>query len=185
MKNVFFKAITMAALIFTFLGCSSDDSDIDLLNECPEGYMGANCDVKKTPSKIKVTKIVLKEFPHLKPDGSNWDSWLDSTGSEPDIIIVLWKNSQPIYVSDVSYDVSNNTDITLNIFPPLEIIEPNIQYTLGILDYDNGNVEDSEVMAGGNFLIYDSEDNGFPSIRNITSVEQLISIDFHLKYEFF
>lgn len=174
----------MAVLVFTFLGCSSDDSDIDLLNECPEGYMGTNCDIKKTPSKIKITKIVLKSYPLFKPNGSNWDGWLDNTESEPDVLIIFGKNGNLLYTSNVYYDAIGQ-DLTFNISPPIEITNVFSSCTIGILDYDNNNLSESEIMGGGDFFIYDTNDEGFPAVFNITDLDQLVSVDFHLTYEFF
>jgi hypothetical protein len=186
------KITAFVLLTLNFLGCSSDSSDdsctpIACLNngisnsncgcDCPQGFTSANCSTQITPTQIKITKIRVKKFPNLKPNGSNWDVIALPGWERPDIFPALLQSQSTsllfagIPIND-SFSYGNDT-FDFTPATPIVITQVNQQFTLILYDDDSTtlNPNSFETMGGFNFYIYNSN-GGFPTtiaLNNSTS----------------
>lgn len=161
----------------SLLGCSSDDS-----GDCPQGLTGSNCNTKITPSKMTITKIVIKNYPLLKESFEFWDTGEDTSESEPDILVALSFGNETLYNNEYALD-ADGSEISFTINPPLELADIDEDIVgIAILDYD-GTIENSEVMAGGLFQLYSSQGTDFPSVITLTDPSQPFIADIHVAYE--
>jgi hypothetical protein len=191
MKN-FIKGLSMLLIITLFFGCSKDDSSssctpITCLNggvsradcgcDCPQGYTGGNCGTQVTPTKIKITKIRVKKFPNLKPNGSSWDTFVLPGYERPDIFPALFpfQATSVLYAGTPINDSFSYGNDTFDFTPttPIEITQISQQFTLVLYDDDSTitNPNAFEQMGGFNFYIYNST-GGFPTtmlLNNTTS----------------
>lgn len=163
-----------------FFGCSSEDtSDVS----CPDGFTGQFCQTKLTPTKIKITKVVVRSWPLLYNNSQPWDNGEDGSDIYPDVFIAIGYAPNTIlslsdYVID-AHETSGNLIYTFN--QPLEL--PNIyyNYSLGLFDYDGGN--EYEFMNEQIFNVYKSSDLNFPEYVTVNNVSQYLIADVYLSYE--
>ncbi len=97
MKKLLF--ILSVLSMMTLTNCKKDKcKDVTCLNggtcndgtcQCTNGYEGYDCSVGPYPKSIKVYKIILKEFPMKKDNGSSWDS----PSSNPDVAILFYDDT--------------------------------------------------------------------------------------------
>jgi hypothetical protein len=195
MKKIIFLVTTITSLFLT--SCSSDSENkctpIPCLNggvsnancgcDCPQGFTGTNCTQQIPPSKISITKIVVKTFPNFKPDGSNWDSF--TTASLPEIFPVISTiTGEAVYFSPIYYDNAVSTSLTTYEFiisPSVSITNLNQGFVLGLWDYDGSN-SNPELMSTANFNIY-SNSGGFPNIITVNQPLTGFSADVYVNYE--
>ena len=103
------KIIALLIVLMLNVNCSSDSdsstpacSPIPCLNggtsnancgcDCPQGYSGTNCGNITTPSKVIITKVVVKSFNNLNNSGIGHD-----IANGPDIYIKINNGSTVIY----------------------------------------------------------------------------------------
>jgi hypothetical protein len=176
MKNFVLKS-AMLMMLVSLLGCSSDDS-----SDCPQGLTGSDCNTKITPSKMIITKIVIKNYPLLKESFEFWDTGEDNSGVEPDILVAMSFGNQTIYNNEYLSD-ADGSEISFTINPPLELAEINENIVgLSILDYD-GSIENSEFMAGVLFQLYSTQGTDFPAVITVTDSSRPFSADLHVTYQ--
>ena len=65
---------------------------------CPEGWSGSDCGTQKTPSKIRVSKIEILEFPSTTSSGGGWD-----IGSGADLYPAILNSSQTVLWTPTTY----------------------------------------------------------------------------------
>lgn len=145
---------------------------------CPEGYRGRNCDIEITPSKISITKIVVKSFAPLDPNLSQWD-----VGSGADIYPVITGESISNVVWNGSVYYDNAVSGNYYEFTPtseVELIYPTMYYQIGVYDYDGGTIFNEDDLVGNvSFKPYQIG-LGFPETISFSSGET--SVDLHVKY---
>jgi hypothetical protein len=160
-------------VVFTFAGCSDDDSNpcdnVECANggecvkgdcNCTKGYEGMECKQEKTPRSMQITEVRISDFPLQTSDGEAWDI----ASSFPDVYFVMGINNRNIVSTNYVEEAGNQT-LTFNSGFPVNINNPTSQYTLGILDYDS--TSDDDAMDGANFTPY-KKGNGFPSTISMT-----------------
>ena len=67
--------------------CLNGGTCVNGLCNCLQGYTGPNCSQQVTPSQIRITQIVLDQFPPLDA-GADWDGALCGV-AYPDIYVTL------------------------------------------------------------------------------------------------
>jgi hypothetical protein len=189
MRNVL-KITALLILVLFFSGCSSDSTDdgctpITCLNggisnsncgcDCPQGFTGSNCSTQITPTQIRITKIRVKKFPNLKPNGSNWDVVVLPGWERPDIFPALFQGTTVLYAGTPINDSFSYGNDTFDFTPtsPIVITQINQQYSIILYDDDSTSINPNsyEQMGGFNFYIYNPT-GGFPTtlaINNSTS----------------
>lgn len=156
-------------------GCSSDDS-----TSCPQGFTGPGCLTKIAPSKIKITKVVVSQYPTAEGT-SSWDSGEDTSGAAPDIWFAIGQSTTLLAHSDYVIDASGAQ--TFMFSTPYEV--PNIYSIYGfyLYDFDGGNLDNSENMAEKDFNVYNSADLNFPEYVSVVSIADGLRAEVYLAYE--
>ena len=200
MKNCI-KGLSMLFIIALFFGCSNDNSEdpctpIICLNggtsnancgcDCTQGFTGANCETQITPTKIKITKIRVKKFPNLKPNGSNWDAFVFPGYERPDIFPALFpfQGTSVLYAGTPINDSFSYGNDTFDFTPttPIEITQISQQFTLLLCDDDSTlNPNEFEFMGGFNFYIYNSS-GGFPTTMPLNNTTSGYGFELTLSY---
>ncbi len=184
MKKLFVKSVLVLAMSVTFFSCSSDsDSSTPTPVPCPQGYTGTNCNIPITPTKIKITKFKVTNFPNVEDNGTNWD--LSPNIVYPDIYLQFdsYVMNGTIY-NDVLSTGTNSFNFILST--PIEITTVNNLHTvyLGDWDLNDSPSNSNDLMAQIDFYPYQSI-NGFPStltlIENNTS--SAFKVELTLTYE--
>lgn len=194
MKNFISKSVILFVIV-AFLGCSSDSptpctpivcknagvSTPDCGCNCPDGYTGSDCSVKKTPSKILVTKIQVKKFPNTN-GSTNWD-----TSDAPDIFIRLGKGSTPpielLFQSNVITNVLSDGITIYEFTPPIniEIINLASTHTIALYDYDSISYDD---LMGGFTFTPNNFIDGFPTSIKLQDTSKPLSFEIFVTYIF-
>jgi hypothetical protein len=201
MKTIF-KKLSLVIVVMLFVSCSSDSGDtpctpIACLNggtstadcgcDCPEGFTGSNCSTQITPTQIKITKIRVKKFPNLRPNGSNWDVFALPGWERPDIFPALFpfQGTSVLFVGTPISDSFSYGNDSFDFIPttPIVITQINQQFTLILYDDDSTtiNPNSSEQMGGFNFYIYDSS-GGFPTTLPINNSTSSYGFELTLSY---
>lgn len=171
-------------MFVTFSGCSSDsDSSSPSPIPCPQGYTGTYCNIPITPSKIKITKFKVTNFPNVEDSGINWD--LSPNVVYPDIYLQFDNN---VMGNTVYNDVLSNGSNSFNFIPPtpIEITTVNDLHTIYLGDWDLSDSPSSpnDLMAQITFYPYQAI-NGFPTtlilVENNTS--SAFKVELTLIYE--
>jgi hypothetical protein len=195
MKKLF-KISVFVLLGLTFFGCSSDSSDdsctpIVCLNngvsnsncgcDCPQGYSGANCGTIVQPTRITITKVVVKSFSNTNSQGFLWDGTNDA-----DIYIKVNSGSNVIYdhptfIQNALGGSNLNYQFTLN--PNLQITNVNSPLIVSLWDYDLGDVPSNadDNMASAAFFPFNG--NSFPPTITITDPTSPTTFEIHLSYQ--
>jgi len=201
MKIIVSKFLVLFLVFFLF-GCSSDSTTpcvpISCLNggtstpecgcNCPQGFTGSNCSTQIAPTKITITKIRVKKFPNLKPNGSNWDTFVLPGYERPDIFPTLfpYQGTSVLYMgTPIIKDSFSYGNDTFDFIPttPIVLTQISQQYTLVLYDDDSTiiNPNSSELMGGFNFYIYNST-GGFPTTMAVSSPTSDYGFELTLSY---
>lgn len=179
MKNILFLFFLGSSLI-VFNGCDKDTSSPSQNNDpcesivcynggycvngeclCPDGYTGPDCSQQVTPTKIRITKIEVTDFPATDENGAGWDLL-----SGADIYPVILKGSNVLWTSSRYFeDASPSSLYSFTVGLPFDITSPQDSYTIRLYDFDTIDADD--YMGGIIFTPYFNT-NGFPSTRNLS-----------------
>lgn len=189
MKTINFFTLTI--LLSSFLISCSKKKDTpqpepQTVYVCQDSrYTGANCDQQKTPTRIKITKVVLNSFNQFKSGTTTWDDCCDYGDYRPDVIIQLYEGTPrpgsfqfglPA-IWDANYNQSYAiTQDNLNQFP--FDLSLNTSYTITVEDSDLGTDE----SMGTSIIQSYSSTNGFPEILYANT--GITNVEIHLSYEF-
>lgn len=195
MKKLF-RITAFVFLTLNFLGCSSDSSEspcipISCLNngvsnsdcgcDCPQGYTGTNCGTIIQPSRVTITKIVVKSFSNLNPGGFLWDGT-----NEADIYIKVNNGNSviydhPSYLSNVVG--GSNLNIAFTLSPNLQITSVNSPLIVSLWDYDLGDTPSNpdDNMASASFFPFNG--SSFPSTITVNDPTSPTTFEIHLSYQ--
>lgn len=137
-------------------GVSNSDCGCD----CPQGYAGSNCSTVVTPSKVIVTKVIVKSFDNLNSNGIGHDFF-----NGADIYIKINVGNQvlydhPTFISNATAGLNTNYEFILS--PNLQITSVNTPLIVSLWDYDLGDTpsDADDYMASGAFFPFNG--NNFP-----------------------
>ena len=161
-----FKALLIALPLTFILGCSEDEKT------CDTGYRGDDCEVQIIPSKIRVSSIVVTEFPNLNK-GILWD-----TDSFPDIYPVVSLIGTTVIYNASTVD-SNAVSPGRYVFDGPFDLNPLTAYKFTLRDYDPGSTD--PIMGTFEAGVYNSS-NGFPAVVNLE--DNGLKLQLNVSYEF-
>jgi hypothetical protein len=192
-KNIFFTLLTLSFL----LSCSSDSdtetpcnpiaclnngiSNSDCGCDCPQGFGGVNCGTVLTPSKVIITKVIIKAFDNLNTSGIGHD-----LANGPDIYIKINSGTtvlydHPTFISNATAGLNTNYEFILN--PILQVTNVNSPFIISLWDYDLGdtpsNADDN--MASAAFFPFNG--NNFPSSIVITDPSTATKFEIYFTYQ--
>jgi len=119
--------------------------------------------IKNAPTKLKMTKLTLTDYPQTNSSGGGWDN-----NSGPDIYYkIMDENQTTTYFtggthSDVAY---NDLPLIYTTGLPVTFIDLDEKYTIVFYDYDNVGSDD---FIGG-YYFTPSDRNGYPSVISFSS----------------
>lgn len=195
MKKLF-KISVFVLLGFTLFSCSSDSSDdsctpIACLNngvsnsncgcDCPQGYSGANCGTIVQPTRITITKVVVKSFSNTDSQGFLWDVINDA-----DIYIKINSGSNVIYEHPTYFQNASggsNLNYQFTLSPNLQITNVNSPLIVSLWDYDLGDVPPNADDNIGIALFFPFNGNSFPPTITITDTISPTTFEIHLSYQ--
>ncbi len=122
------------------LNCLNGGDCVSGACACPPGFGGVDCSVVLDPTKMRITKITIDDFPATRPDGTNWDY----VGG-PDIMASVSSDSCSLneYTTGYLNDClkGNTYPINMNIL----IEDLNVYQSICIWDWDS---PDPDYMGG-------------------------------------
>jgi hypothetical protein len=155
--------------------CLNDGVCLNGICNCPDGYAGPDCSQQITPNKIKINKIVVKDFSSTD-NGAGWD-----LTSGADIYPEIYDPQNNLLYSSSTYfsDANPQIDYDFDCSPSVDLTDPNAQYTIQLMDYDD--IGSDDWMGGLYFTPYYST-NGFPSVLTYSGNTNGLSFDLHVTY---
>jgi len=169
MKNIYNVSFTLLLfIIIIFSGCKKDPCKniicenggicINGACDCETGYTGPSCANQITPTKIKITDVVVTRFP-ASDGGASWDIF-----DGPDIYFEIFDGSVLLYSHPTFIEDADPTvDYSFN-FSTIDITDVTGEHTIQLMDYDDFSNDD--FMGGIKFTPYNST-NGFPAKINL------------------
>ena len=161
-----FKALLIALPLFLILGCNEDEKT------CDTGYRDDDCEVQIIPSNIRVSSIVVTEFPNLN-NGSFWD-----TDSFPDIYPVVSLIGNTVIYNANTVDSNVVSPGRYGFDGPFDL-NPLTAYKFTLRDFDAGSTD--PIMGTFDAVVYNST-NGFPAIVNLE--DKGLKLQLNVSYEF-
>ena len=190
MKKVFQNLIVASALFATLFvaSCKQDPcATVTCKNSgtcangscnCPSGYGGSDCGTEKVPSKIRISKIEVLDFPATTSSGGGWDP---ASGADIFPRISDVSQSTTLFAPTTYYmDAVAGSTYSWDIVPSLDI-DAQTQYTFSLYDYDT--TDPNDFMAGVVVALYQSGRN-FPTTLTLTAPGSNIKFRLTLSYIF-
>lgn len=193
MKIIVSKLLVLLLVFFLF-GCSSDSTTpcvpISCLNggtstadcgcDCPQGYSGTNCSTVVQPSKVIITKVVVKSFPNTNSQSFLWDVTNDA-----DIYIKINSGATVIYNHPSFFSNAlggSNLNYQFSLNPNLQITNVNSPLIFSLWDYDIGDIPSNadDNMASAAFLPFNG--TSFPSVVTVTDPTSPTTFELTLEY---
>jgi len=142
---------------------------------CPAGWEGPACERIKTPTKIRITKLVINGFPQMTSTGGGWDLF-----DGPDIFPVIKKGDLTLFNSTKYYENAvSGTSYTFTDGLPIDLTSPSAYYSISLYDYDlTGN----DWMCGYDFVPFNG--SSFPATNRIKLTTSAFDVTLHLTYAF-
>lgn len=148
---------------------------------CPLGFGGANCGNIITPSKVIITKAIVRSFNNLNNNGVGHD-----LTNGPDIYIKINSGStviydHPTFISNATAGLNTNYEFILS--PNLQITNVNAPLIVSLWDYDLGDTPSTadDNMASAAFFPFNG--NSFPSSIILTDPSTATKFEIYLTYQ--
>lgn len=153
--------------------CENGSTCVDGVCECPEGYSGNACETRLDPVSVKLTSVVVKDFPLTDAFGSAWDD-----DGKADLTFSITSDGLTSYFhSSIITDADPNVDHNLSV-TAYSFTEPNVNYTITLLDNDGSDAP--QAMSSYSFKpILTIGTGGILQLSGGSS-----QIDLTLKYEY-
>jgi hypothetical protein len=134
--------------------------------DCPTGYTGSDCGTAMTPTSVSITSMNVTKYPATQPSGAGWDV---SDGADVFVTFSAGISANTTeFKSGFTYTNVTGQDLPFSTGFPVNLLNINNNYTLGIWDYDAASADD--FMAG----VYFSPSNnvaGFPSTITLSTTK--------------
>ena len=195
MKTIFKKLSVLFVVVMLFVSCSSDSGDtpcvpISCLNggtstadcgcDCPEGYSGTNCSTVVQPSKVIITKVIVKSFPNTNSNGFLWD-----VTNGADIYIKIKSGATVIYDHPSVFSNSlggSNLNYQFSLNPNLQITNVNSPHIVSLWDYDLGDNPSNPDANMASAAFFPFNGTSFPSVVTVTDPTSPTTFDIYLSY---
>ncbi len=145
-KHLYFLLFAVALSLFSAckdkcdsVACLNGGSCSEGICECPAGFSGTSCEIRQTPTAMRITRIVVTSFPSLDANGDDWD-----LTSRADIYPVVYQegSSSFLYTSDTyNEDASAGLSYSYTVGGTLSL-SVNNSYVIGLYDYDTPDPDD-------------------------------------------
>ncbi|MEM1326144.1 MAG: hypothetical protein AAGI23_09335 [Bacteroidota bacterium] len=146
--------LMMSLSIATMWGCQRDPCAAILCRnggvctngvcDCPPQFEGGDCNLEKTPVKMRFTSVQLNRFPETTISGAGWD-FFDAA----DIYVAIEKDGKELYTTSFVEDLRRQ----YTYVEPFEFDDPTATYSIVVYDYDDGLTPD-DYMGGIIFTPY-------------------------------
>ena len=175
-------ALCLFIVTSTFQSCQKSDpcDNITCYNggfcanglcNCPTGYSGSDCSIVLTPSAMVINSITMTSYPMTQTSGAGWDL---TDGPDPFITINSGTSAnQNDFSSGVASNVTGSSIYYSNGFP-VTISNLNINWTIGVWDYDATSAND---FMTGLYFIPISQTSGFPSTINLNTGTMAVQLN--------
>ncbi|MCG8332224.1 MAG: calcium-binding EGF-like domain-containing protein [Chitinophagales bacterium] len=161
--------------------CENGGSCVNGVCDCPEGWEGADCTTKSTPSSITLEWIEVIEYPTTKDNGESWD--ID--GGAPDIYVTITGKADNIFDFLYTSETHDNVSTTpLYYYPQIDLVDVEHLHSLYIWDEDGSSFEEHDLIGFINFKPHESMSNVWLDELEIVSPSKGIRIRFGMKYVF-
>lgn len=168
----------------TVVDCFNGGTCVNGICDCPEGWTGPSCETVQLPTKLKVTKITVVDFPQNYTDGSCWDI----LGiCEPDIFATITdgatatlnQNRTASYTDCLTTNGPYVFDENQTSTMPFTLINvQDKQFSFGLWDYD---ISGSDYMGG---YVVSNVINEFPNTEiRFYDANTTHKIDFRVEVE--
>lgn len=174
-----------ASLFLSPSSCQKDPcSSVDCKNggtcsdgtcECPEGFQGTDCSQQIQPSKVRIQKVSVTDFPLTSSTGKQWDE-----NDLPDIFILITDDDGFVWESPVIFDnAAPSGQYLFEVTPAIEVTDFNKEYLIYLYDHDGTNPY--EYMGGFSFKPY-TPASGFPTQLNLETSKGELRFTLVLSY---
>ena len=150
--------------------CTNGGTCEDGACECLEGYEGNSCETRLEPTNVRLTGVLVKDFPLTDASGMAWDS-----DGKVDLIFSIHKGTQPLYTHTTVIQEANPNDDHNFTVSTVTFDDPTANYIIKLLDSDGS---DADEISSYTFKPTLSEGTG--GVLNLTGGSS--QIDLTLKY---
>lgn len=195
MKRVFAFGLALCAIIMVS-SCGETDPclEVNCVNgdcadgscACEKGYGGTLCDEELAPQFVRVSSIVVRNFPEIRSSGEFWD---DDDESGADLMVRVQDNSKVYHeITDVVGVVKENAKANTNyVFETdfkVDKLDNNIVLELRDYDPSGDNFETSYQFVFSIKFKMGEQIAGFPSVIKLIGTGDKAEVDLNVSYAF-
>ncbi len=117
--------------------CENGSTCVDGVCDCPVGYSGNSCETRLDPTNVKLTGVLVKDFPVSDPFGTAWDD-----DGKADLTFAIYEETDLLYAhTEIATDADPNDDhgFTVTTFT---FVDPNTNYIIRLLDSDGAGADE-------------------------------------------
>jgi hypothetical protein len=145
---------------------------------CPEGWSGSDCGTQKTPSKVRISKIEILNFPTTEAGGGGWDL---TSGADLYPVITNAAGTSVVW-SPTTYVIDAVAGSTYSWTPvPAVDLDATTQYIIAAFDDDSP--ANPDYIKGMSITPFETG-KGFPTEWTWTSTDGLFKVKFTVSYVF-
>lgn len=149
--------------------------------DCPQGFGGTNCGTIITPSKVIISKVIVKSFNNLNNSGVGHD-----LANGPDIYIKINSGSSVIYDHPTFFSNATaglNTNYEFILSPTLQITNVNAPLVISLWDYDLGDTPSSADDNMGIAGFFPFNGTSFPNSIVVTDTNTPTQFEIFFTYQ--